>query len=124
MAYNLAVQLRDEIIALTSDGVVGRDCRFRDQIRDAAASAVSNLAEGFARFNHGEFAFFANVAKASLAEARAELEDGLRRGYFVQTDFDRLDALAIQAARVASGLIRQLKSTKTPKVNPRPARRP
>ena len=117
-AYCLAVQLRDAIIGLTTSGPVARDFKFRDQIRDSSASAVRNISEGFDRFVHPQFAYLAGVARASLGETRANLEDGHARGYFSAADTKRLCELAIQARKTTAGLIRYLKSTPTPKQRP------
>jgi hypothetical protein len=47
---------------------VARDFKFRDQLLDSARSAPRNIAEGFARYKHKEFAQFVRVAKGSLGE--------------------------------------------------------
>ena len=47
---------------------VARDFKFRDQLRDAARSAPRNIAEGYARYKHKEFAQFVRVANGSLGE--------------------------------------------------------
>jgi four helix bundle protein len=41
--------------AVPDSGGVIRDFRFRDQLRDSAASAPSNIAEGFGRYEPAEF---------------------------------------------------------------------
>ena len=47
--------------------LAGRDLKFRDQIFDSARSGPRNIAEGFARYHHPEFAHLLGVAKASIA---------------------------------------------------------
>jgi hypothetical protein len=69
VAYQLSVELRDEITRLTMDGPVTSDFKFRNQIRDSAASATRNLSEGFDRYRHPEFAHLASVAKSSPASS-------------------------------------------------------
>ena len=117
-AYRLSVELRDAIIDLTSDGPVTRDYKFRDQIRDSAASAARNLSEGFDRFEHPQFAHLANVAKGSLGETKTALEDGHKRGYFTREETARLCKVAKRAAKATAGLIRYLQRTPTPKCRP------
>ena len=114
VAYQLSVELRDEITRLTMDGPVTSDYKFRNQIRDSAASAARNLSEGFDRYRHPEFAHLASVAKASLAETITSLEDGKARRYFTLSDLTRLVKVAVRAKKTTAGLIRHLRTTPTP----------
>ena len=114
VAYQLAVELRDEITRLTMNGTVTSDFKFRNQIRDSAASAARNLSEGFDRYRHPEFAYLAGVAKSSLAETMTSLEDGRCRRYFTQSDTARLLQIAERAKKTTGGLIRHLRTTPTP----------
>src|SRR5262249_47978667 len=56
VCWQLSHQLECEIFDLTSTGLVSRDFKFRDQIRDSSASAPSNIAEGFGMFRPRDFA--------------------------------------------------------------------
>ena len=80
-AYRLAVEPRDEIGRLTDSGRAAKDFKFRDQMRDAAASTTRNLAERFDRYFHGEFGYFAGVAKGSVGETIDALREGRAKGY-------------------------------------------
>jgi four helix bundle protein len=88
-AWRLSVDLRDEIDRMTETGPVARDFEFRDQIRDAAASAPRNISEGWGRFNPRENAQFVRWAKGSLAETQTHLLHGKGRRYFSEEDFER-----------------------------------
>ena len=59
----------------------------RDQIRRAAVSIMSNIAEGFERFSQKEFVQFLNVAKASAGEVRNDLYIALDLGYVSKSEF-------------------------------------
>jgi four helix bundle protein len=113
-AYVIAVELRDDIGRLTQAGPAAKDFKFRDQIRDSAASATKNLSEGFDRYYHGEFAYLAGVAKGSLGETIDALKEGKAKNYFSLQDFDRLFALAEKARKATAGLIRYLQSSEAP----------
>jgi four helix bundle protein len=78
-AFELAVQLRDEVLRLTRSGPVLQDWDFRTQIRDSARSATRNLSEGFYRYHHREFAHFTNIAKSSLAETKVHRKTEKRK---------------------------------------------
>jgi four helix bundle protein len=120
IAYQLSVKLRDQIVALVESGRLARDFKFRDQMRDAARSAPSNLSEGFYRYNHGEFAYHASVAKASLGELKNHLQDARTGKYITEEVFTQLFALAKESMKTTSGLLRYLRSSKAPKVWPNP----
>jgi four helix bundle protein len=122
-AFRLSVQLRDDILEL-SDGPRFRGAAdLRDQIRDSAASAPRNLSEGFDRYFHGEFAFFAGVAKGSLGETINHLDDSRRRGAVSAEDHARLISLAIEARKATAGLLRYLLSSGAPGETRPPRRR-
>jgi four helix bundle protein len=124
-AYTLGVELRDEITRLTERGRAARDFGYRDQIRDSSSSVTKNLAEGFDRYDHGQFAYHANVAKGSLGETIDALKDGKAKRYITDEEFGRLFALAERARKATGGLIRYLHSSQAPgeKARRRPPRK-
>ncbi len=107
-AWRLAAQLRDQIIIAVDAGPAARDFRFRDQLKDSAASAPRNLAEGFYRYNPKEFAYFTRVARGSLGETKNHLADGLRRQYFAEEEYRRLLILACWAMATTTNLLTYL----------------
>jgi four helix bundle protein len=109
VAWQLAYELERQVIALTAKGAVARDFRFCEQIRDAAASAPRNIAEGFGRFRPAEFARFLVIARGSLTETHHHLRSGRDRGYFSDADHERLASLAGRAAIATTRLIRYLR---------------
>lgn len=48
-AWKKARELAKEIYAISNEGLFSRDFGLRDQIRRAAVSVMSNIAEGFER---------------------------------------------------------------------------
>jgi four helix bundle protein len=62
-----------QIYQLTRDSPFSRDFAFRDQIRRAALSVMSNIAEGYERGGRKEFLHFLSIARASAAEVRSQL---------------------------------------------------
>lgn len=109
-AWRLADELKREVYALIAQGPTTRDFRFCNQIREAAASAPRNLAEGFGRFRPGPFAQFVEIAIGSLMETRCLLKDGIDRGYFSPAGIAEVDALAERAVQVSTKLLLYLKS--------------
>ena len=105
-----------ELYALSSDGVLSRDHALRDQVRRAAISMMSNIAEGFARRTSKEFANFLNMAHGSAAELQSHL--------YVATDLDYLSEKQVkvlygkveEVSKMVQGLIEYLGSTCNPQL--------
>jgi four helix bundle protein len=97
------------IYRLSEQPNVKRDFRFCDQIRDAAASAPRNIAEGFGRRSHADFARFLDVARGSLAECQNHLHDAVDRGYLDAAEFTRLNSISERAAAAVARLQRYLR---------------
>jgi four helix bundle protein len=110
-AWQLSYELKTEVLRLTGTEPAVRDRRFCDQLRDAVSSATANIAEGFGRLSHREFAQFLNVARGSLTEAEDRLQDALDRGYIGQQEFERLSRLTARAKAAVTGLLFYLRRT-------------
>ena len=63
-----------EIYVLTAKGPIARDFGLRDQLRAAAVSIPSNIAEGDERGSNRDCVRFFHIAKGSVAELRTQLE--------------------------------------------------
>lgn len=115
VADQMAIGLRNEVMALTATGPASTDFGFRDQIRDCARSVARNLSEGFHRYSHREFAYFTNIARGSLGETLTNIDDGKANGDLSAADAEGVRALAIEALRTITGLLRHLRMTHAPK---------
>src|SRR5947207_15701402 len=97
IVWQLATKLKREVYAFTAKPPASRDFKYRDQIRDAAASVTRNTAEGFGLFRLRQFKNFLGIAAASLHEVKDELPDGVDRGYLSTDDHVRLLRLTLRA---------------------------
>ena len=88
---------RDEQFALTA------------QMRRAAVSVPSNIAEGAARSSAKEFAHFLTVARGSLSELETQFVIARELGYF--EDALSIDASLNRVFRLLAGLITSTKKT-------------
>ncbi|MFC2105554.1 four helix bundle protein [Candidatus Bipolaricaulota bacterium] len=91
------------IYDVTAVGVFSRDFSLRDQIRRAAVSVPSNIAEGFSRHSNKEFIQYLFISKGSAAEAQSQLYVALDQEYVSQEQFDeiynQLETVAKQISR-------------------------
>jgi len=92
------------------------------QMRRAAVSVMSNIAEGFDRRTTKEFISFLIIARASVSEVQNDLYISLDLNYINTEDFQTNYDYAKKIAKLTNGLITYLKSqtgsyTKTTKIN-------
>ncbi|MBV9073095.1 MAG: four helix bundle protein [Acidobacteria bacterium] len=84
------------------------------QIRRAAVSIVSNIAEGQGRLTRGEFVQFLGQARGSLLELLTQLEIAVALGYVSIPDFTTLEIKASTVLRLLNGLMGSIRAkTKT-----------
>ena len=81
-----------------------------DQMRRAAVSITSNIAEGFSRQSQKEKVQFYSMAKASLTELQNQLLIARDIGYLAKEDFTSLANQSVQISKLLSGLIRAIRS--------------
>lgn len=103
MIYNITKQFpHTEQFGLTS------------QLRRAAVSITSNIAEGFSRHSHKEKLQFYSIAHGSLSEVQSQLLIARDVGY---VDEMRCEELFVQSDRVSKlihGLIKKIRSIAYP----------
>jgi four helix bundle protein len=104
IAWQKARFLAREIYKTTEDGHIARDLGLSGQMRRAAVSVMSNIAEGFERSSPGEFHHFLLIAKSSCAELRSQLYLAFDVGHMRKARFDELFAMAEELSRIIGGL--------------------
>lgn len=92
---------RDEIYGLTS------------QMRRAAVSIPSNIAEGHGRFQTKDFIRFLRMSMGSLFELQTQLEIAFDLDYFPDEDHRKLTDSSTELERMLSSLIRKLSARLT-----------
>lgn len=80
-AWQTARQLTKAVYGLTASGSFARDFGLRDQMRRAAVSILSNIAEGYESRTRGLFIEFLGRAKGSVGELRAQFYVAQDAGY-------------------------------------------
>jgi four helix bundle protein len=104
IAWQKARALTARIYGATREGAFSRDFGLRDQIRRAAVSVMSTIAEGFERGKPGEFHHFLCIAKGSCAELRAQLYVAVDVGYVDDSLFRELMEQGEEVGRLVGAL--------------------
>jgi four helix bundle protein len=98
LVYKLTASFpKAEIYALTN------------QLRRAAVSVPSNIAEGQGRRSTKEFLNHLSMAKGSLMEVETQTAIALRLKYLKQEKQEQVKALTLVTGRLLNGLIRALR---------------
>ena len=79
------------------------------QLRRAAVSLPSNLAEGSGRNGKKELINFLHIARGSLFEIGTQLEISQRLGFVSQDDYDKLEERRATIQRMMNALISSLR---------------
>ena len=90
------------IYRVTARGGFARDSSLRGQVRRAAVSVMSNIAEGFGRYTKPEIRRFVSIARGSVAEVQSQLYLARDLGYLAEQEHRRLNALCLEVARMLS----------------------
>jgi four helix bundle protein len=110
-AWQKGIELVVEIYASTrtfpKDEVYG----LAGQLRRAAVSVPSNIAEGKGRSTDKELVLFLHHARGSIFEVETQVTVAGRLGYITQARMDRLEDLSGEIAKMLNGLIKAVKST-------------
>jgi four helix bundle protein len=103
-------KLANLVYDMTEGEYFKRDFVLRDQIRRAAVSVMSNIAECFESKTQRMFIEYLGRAKASAGELRAQLYLALDRKYLGENEFEQASAEAQICSRQIVSLSRYLES--------------
>ncbi len=101
---NLSILIYKE----SGSGNFSRDFALRDQIRKAAISIMSNIAEGFERYSRKEFQQYLSIARGSAAEVRSQMHMARSLGYTSEERASEIIDLCNEVGRILAGLHRSL----------------
>ena len=80
------------------------------QMRRAAVSIASNIAEGFNRYHNKEYRQFLYITLGSCAELETQIEVSLLLGYITQNGRDKIMEKLDHESRMLRNLIKRLGS--------------
>lgn len=78
------------------------------QMRRAAVSIPSNIAEGAARQGKGEFRNFPSIAQGSVSELDTQLELSFLLGFLSRENLEEISGLLMRIDKMLTALIRSL----------------
>jgi four helix bundle protein len=109
--WKKARERRQSIYKYSKRGEFGHDAALKNQIRRAAQSVASNIAEGFEPGGNREFIQFLSDAKGSCGEVRVQLYTALDEHYVTQAEFNNLYDMALETSRLIAGFMRYLQQS-------------
>ena len=115
-AWGSARDLVKLIYDATKQPDFSRDFALRDQVRRAAISVMSNIAEGFGSGTDAEFIRFLGYARRSVSETQSQLYAALDQDYITSEQFDGIYSKANTTERQINALIGYLVRSKKEKV--------
>lgn len=104
VAWQKAMRLVKEVYRVTRHFPKEEIYGLTNQLRRAAVSVPSNLAEGHGRFSRKEFRQFIGHARGSLLEVETQLEIARDLGYLNGANASELLAETGEIGRVLNGL--------------------
>ena len=113
VAWQKAHQLALLVYRLTSHEPFSPDFGLRDQIQRAAISVMSNIAEGFDRYNRPEFRHLLSIARGSVAEVRSQLHLAHSLRYVSEQEFCESSALCLEVSNLLGALRKSLEQARS-----------
>lgn len=98
-----------EIYEITKGFPKEEEFGLKSQLRRAAVSIPSNIAEGLTRTSKADKKHFLNIAQSSLSEVDAQLEISNRLGFINQALYDKAASSMRDVYMLLSGLQRSIK---------------
>ena len=103
-----AIQFAGLVYELTGDFPGEERFGLTNQMRRAAVSVSSNIAEGSSRVSRTDFSRFAEIATGSVFEVVSQTTIAFRRKMITQKNYDKVYAAAEKQSKMLSGLRRSL----------------
>jgi four helix bundle protein len=112
IAWQQAKGLAVEVYRATERFPKGETYGLTSQMRRAAVSVASNIAEGQGRLTKGEFGHFLGQSRGSLLELETQLEIACDLQFMPHDAWEKLQERCSQVRRLLNGLIESLRAEK------------
>jgi four helix bundle protein len=107
-AWQVAMAIAVEIYRITSAFPVEEKFGLTAQLRRAAVSIPSNLAEGHDRLGPAEFRRFVSMARGSVAEVGTQIALAVALGFIASDEITSLSSQLERLSKMLFGLYRRL----------------
>jgi len=111
IVWQKAKYLFNKVHMVTSTGQFNRDYALRNQLRRAAISISSNIAEGYGRHSKKEFLRFLSIANGSTFEVRSQIRLAKGINYIQEEEAGKLIASCKEISRLIGGLRNSLEAS-------------
>jgi four helix bundle protein len=108
LAWKKAIDLVEQVYHMTQPWPKDEQYGLTSQIRRAAVSIPSNIAEGQGRATSKEFAHFLSIARGSLLEMETQAIIAQRLGYLPNDSAEKLLSASGEVSHLISGLARSI----------------
>jgi four helix bundle protein len=102
--WHEAIAFADLVYSLSRSFPAEERFGLTNQMRRAAVSIASNLAEGCSRSSKVDYARFVEIATGSLFEVVSQARIGLNQGYLSEAQHQQLYEAAEKQSRMLTGL--------------------
>lgn len=106
--WQRSIEFADVVYSTTRRFPIDERFGLTNQMRRAAVSISSNIAEGSSRNSRKDFARFVEIAAGSVYEVVSQSYIGRNQGFLTPEEFKLIYAAAVEQSRMLSGLRRSL----------------
>jgi four helix bundle protein len=106
--WHRAIEFADLVYRLTKSFPTEERFGLTNQMRRAAVSVSSNIAEGSSRSSRTDYCRFLEIATGSVFEVVSQAGIGRRQGWLTDADYQAIYTAADEQSRMLSGLRRSL----------------
>lgn len=107
--WQRAKGLVKRIYELTNGFPSNEEFGLKSQLRRAAVSVPSNIAEGLTRKGKKDKLHFLNIAQSSLSEIDTQIEIALDLDYLKKDSYESIELDLVEVQSLLGGLIRSIK---------------
>jgi four helix bundle protein len=108
VVWQLAMKLGIDLYRATAAFPDSERYGLTSQMRRAAVSIASNIAEGYGRGARQEYIRYLRMSRGSLYEIETQLAFAVELGYLETQSFEHLEDKLSECGRVLAGLLRSL----------------
>jgi four helix bundle protein len=110
VVWQRAIEMSLAIYKLTSSFPASERFGLTNQLRRAAVSIASNIAEGYGKSSKGEYVSFLGHARGSNGEVQTQLTIAKGLGFGSQESLNQAESLSNEIGRMLVVMMRKLKS--------------